>query len=312
MKSVILITSHLNNSEKIETIKKHVNEIKKFTNLPIVHASNFYVNEDVQELFDYTIIKKNEKSNRYGMAWSIVNIQNTKYKLTKLSSDHGFSHVDLMLYGFKMCKLLNFDYVYHLNYDIELNEEEFKKFINNGLDKNEKFYVYNLINNNIRITTTIFSIKVNDFINAVESKLEIYRKGLNNNLFGLKKGWLSEEFFEWIFNSYYGYKVNINHINYNDTINTDWDEHKFKIDDSIFRFYSDYSNNRIIYDNMDTKFTKDSFTLINQNNQKLEVRRNSNNFFESKIIHGIYFQENRFILEINSDKLSRYKCELIK
>ena len=117
MKQVILITSHLNNSEKIDTVKKHVNEIKKFTNLPIVHASNFYVNEDVQELFDYTIIKKNEKYNRYGMAWSIVNIQNTKYKLTKKALDHGFSHVDLMLYGFKMCKLLNFDYVYHLNYD---------------------------------------------------------------------------------------------------------------------------------------------------------------------------------------------------
>ena len=311
MKSVILITSHLNNSEKIDVCRKHVNELKKFTNLPIVHASNFYVDESIQQLFDYTVIKKNKKSNRHAIAWDIINIQNTNYKLIKKASDHGFSHVDLMLYGFKICKILNFDYVYHLNYDIELNEEEFKKFINNGSGKNEKFYTYNLINNNIRITTNIFSIKVNDFINAVKPKLEIYRKGLDNGLFGLKSGWLAEEFFEWIFNSYYGYTVEKNYINYDDVIKGDWDEHKFKIEDSTFRFYSDYSNNRILYYNEDKNFRKDSFILINQNNKKLELTRYSDNFFVSKIIYGIYFQEDRLILEIDSDKLSRYICEKI-
>jgi len=312
MKPVILITSHLNSSEKIDTIKKHVNKIKKFTNLPIVHASNYYVNEEIQELFDYTVIKKNEKSNRYSIAWDTVDIDGKTYNLTKTAQDHGFSHIDLMLYGFKVCETLSFDYVYHLNYDVELDKENIDEFINNGLEKTNRFYSYKEINNDIRITNNIFSIEVNEFINAVSSKLEIYRSSLDNNLFGLKSGWLSEEFFEWIFNSYYGYNVNINYINYDDIIKGDWDEHKFNMDDSIFRFYSDYNNNRIIYVNTDKKFTKNSFTLINQKNQELKIKKYSDNFFVSEIIHGMYFRENKFILEINSDKLNRYKCEIIE
>jgi len=41
-------------------------------------------------------------------------------------------------------------------------------------------------------------------------------------------------------------------------------------------------------------------------------RRSGHHFFISKIINGQFFQEDKFILEINSDILKRYKSEIIQ
>jgi len=311
--SVILITSHLNSDEKINVITKHIKELKKNVKLPIIHATNYYVDHEIQNMFDYTIIKKNEKSVRYCIAWDFVNINNNHYKLIKKANDHGFSHIDLMLFGFRFCKSLGFNYVYHLNYDVELSDESLNKFLSNGNDQKNKFYKYNLINNDVRITNNLFSINTDEFINAVTPKLELYRNGIDDGLFFLKKGWLSEEYFEWVFNSYYGQNIIINYIEHDDKIKGDWDEHKFFIENKMFRFYSDVSNHRIFYININNDFYKDTIKLHSKldNREELIITRYTDNIYVSELKNGIYYDENDFVVEINKDKIERYWIEKI-
>lgn len=308
-KSGILVTSHLNNKHKIDVAKKQINQLKQYSNLPIIHASNYQVDSELQKLFDYTIIKKNEQSNRYSMAWNSINIPEKyeNYRLIKLSHDYGYSHIDLMLFGFKFCKSIGLEYIYHINYDCIFEETHFNTFIQNGIKRNPNFYRYNLKNNNIKITTQVFSINVDDFINAVEKKIHFYKDGVESTSFHLKKGWLCEEFFEWIFNSYYGIEVNVNFIEYDDIINTSWEENRFEVNNSEFRFYFDEYNNEIIFANFAHDFTENSFIITSESDTKIEVIRYKNNIFFSKLLSdGKYFIDEELKFEFNTNQLKKY------
>lgn len=307
-KPVILVTSHLNSKEKIDVIKETISKYKKYTNIPFIHASNYIVDQEIQKLFDYTVIKENAKSNRMVMAWGIVDIDNKPYKLIKKASDYGFSHLDLMLYAFKICKSLDFNYVYHINYDAFLDKENFGKFINNGINKEHKFYPYNLKNNDIRITTILFSIGVDDFINALSSKIEIYKQGINENLFSLKEGWLAEDFFEWVFNSYYGYEVRSNELLYEDLIRTNGFSNELVIDGEIFTYFYDISNNRVIYLNSEGTFKEDKIIFTNSNKGDLIISRYSDNIFCSPLIEGVFYN-GETLLDLSKDFYNDFYIE---
>ena len=304
-KPIILVTSHLNNRKKIDVIKETISKYKEYTDIPFIHASNYIVDQETQKLFDYTVIKENAKSNRVVMAWDTVNVEGKPCKLVKKASDYGFSHLDLMLYAFKICRSLDFNYVYHINYDALLDKENFDKFINNGIDKEHKFYPYNLKNNDIRITTILFSIGVNDFINALSSKIEIYKQGINKGLFSLKEGWLAEEFFEWVFNSYYGYKVKSNELFYEDLIRTNGFSNELIIDNKAFTYFYDIPNNRVIYLNPEGDFRKNKITLVDSNKRELTISRYSDNIFYSPLVEGVFYN-GETLLDLNKDSCSNF------
>jgi len=302
--SVIVITSHLNSEEKVDVINKQIDKLKKYTDIPLLHASNFLVKENIQEKFDYTVIKKNELSNRYSISWQIINEGDKykNYKLLKKVHDHGYSHLDLMLYAFKICKSLNFDYVYHINYDCLFDEDNFKKFINNGLDKKQKFYKYKLINNDIRITTQVFSIKTNEFISALEPKLNLYKNGIDKTNFNLKEGWLCEEFFEWVFNGYYGFKMNDNEIEYKDLI-TNNIPNELNLDGVRLSYYYDNIHNEIIYVITNNFSDELKITLNNEKGEDIKLKKYSDKIFYSEFIDGKIYYKDKLITRIDKNKI---------
>lgn len=307
-KPVILVTSHLNSKEKIDVIKETISKYKEYTDIPFIHASNYMVDQETQKLFDYTVIKENVKSNRVVMAWNTINIDSKPCKLVKKASDYGFSHLDLMLYAFKICKSLGFNYVYHINYDALLDRENFDKFISNGVNKEHKFYPYNLKNNDIRITTILFSIGVDDFINALNPKIKIYKKGINEGLFSLKEGWLAEEFFEWVFNSYYGYEVRSNKLLYEDLIRTNGFSNELVIDGEIFTYFYDTLNNRVIYINSGGTFKGGRIIFTNSSKEDLIISRYSDNIFCSPLIEGVFYN-GETLLDLNKSSYNDFYIE---
>lgn len=303
-KSVIVITSHLNTEEKVDVMYRQINSLKNYTNIPILHASNFTVEDSIQKKFDYTVIKKNELSNRYSVSWQIINEGHKykNYKLLKKVHDHGFPHLDLMLYAFKICESLNFDYVYHINYDCLFDENNFKTFINNGIKKEPKFYKYKLVNNDIRITTQVFSIKTKEFISALEPKISLYKNGVNKTDFNLKEGWLCEEFFEWVFNGYYGFKVKDSNIDYEDLI-MNGPPNELNINKIKLTYYYDHINDEIIYTKSNDINYDSDIELTNEKGDKTTLKKYSDNIFYSSFIEGKIYYKNKLLTNIDKNKI---------
>lgn len=312
MKSVILITSHLNNEQKTEVAKQQIETLKKKTNLNIIHVSNFPLSKEIQVLSDYAAIKKNEISNRFSLVWNIINIgeKYQNYKLVRLFNDYGYSHLDLMLFGFKLCQSLNFEYVYHINYDCLFNDENLKKFINNGLEGLNKFYKYKYVNNDLRITTQVFSIRTQDFIHAIQPKLDLYKNSKEESCLFLKKGWMCEEFFEWVFNTYFGFKIEENFIEYDDVITHNPSWNNFEIKGSKFEFFVDKTNNEILYLNTSENYKSDIIKLQNKFGNSLEIKRYKDNVFYSALINGHFYTESDTLFSIDIKNLeNNFFCE---
>jgi len=306
--SVILITSHLNSEEKINVFKENISEIKKFTNIPIIHATNNVVDLETQGIVDYTIQKNNPKTNRFSLAWNLLRINGSQFKFIKKNYDHGYAHIDLMLYGFKVAKTIGFKYIYHLNYDVFLNEREFNEFIDNGKNGETNFYKYKLKNEGIKITTVIFSIKVDDFINAVDCKIQLYNN--NENKFNLREGWLAEEFFEWIFNTYYGVNVNPKEINYTDVIRSDWNN-KIYIKNIEFNYYVDIKNKIVYFVDFKGNNINYDIILYNVKNKEdnIKLKKMVDNVFYVDLFNGVYNFDDENYVEISKDTHMNYFVE---
>lgn len=314
MKSVILVTSHLNDKVKTEVAKQQIEHLKEKTNLNVIHVSNFTMSKDIQNLSDYSAIKKNEISNRYSLVWNIINAgeKYQNYKLNRLFNDYGYSHLDLMLFGFRLCQSLNFEYVYHINYDCLFDDENLKKFIENGIEGLNRFYKYKHVNNDLRITTQVFSIRVEDFIHAIQPKLPLYKNSKEDSCLFLKTGWMCEEFFEWVFNTYFGYKIEENFIEYNDVITHNPSWNNFEIEGENFEFFIDRFNNEILYVNTTNNYKFDLIKLQDKSKNFLEIHRYKDNIFYSPIIDGQFFIKDDILIEIEFNNLkNNFFCEII-
>jgi len=298
---VILITSHLDTKEKIKVASEQIRKFKEYTNIPLIHASNYPIDHDIQRLSDYNFSKENEISNRYSIMWNSINIGDKEgiLKLIKKVPDYGYSHLELMLAGFKVGKSLGFNYIYHLNYDASLKKKDFDIFIQNGKDSNPMFYKYNLVNNDIRVTTILFSIPTDDFINALDKKLPLYKEGINETDFHLKPGWMCEEFFEWVFNGYYGYKIKPNSILYEDLIRSQFEGNVFYIKNNKFTYWIDTQAEKIWYFNVDNKHPTKDILLKNLNEQPFLLTYTQNNIFYSKIKEDSFYDKGEFIFKID-------------
>lgn len=182
MKTCILVTSHLNTFTK-ESIA--VQNLQRFQNkgFPIIFVGNHPISSLIQSLSDYTLnIKENPTVNRF-----------LTFK-GQTKPDYGYAHLYQIDKGFQLCKMLGFDYIHHFNYDVAIDEENFKASVNKGSKGN--FICYQWGNQTNGISSSRFSIKTLDFLNTVSPVLHFYKNG---NPPGIDEGWICEVFLKWAF-----------------------------------------------------------------------------------------------------------------
>jgi hypothetical protein len=183
IKSCILITSHLNNDKKIQVAIDLLNFLKENMNLSIVFVGNHSITKEVQEKTDYTLF---ENKNPFTITGRLLCFGG------KCNPDHGYAHLSQILTGFKFCRGLGYEYIYHFNYDVVIEKLELDRLIE--MSKSENF-LYSRWGNN-GISSAFFSIKTNELIEALEPNLHYY---YNENPPGITPDWFCETFFKWSF-----------------------------------------------------------------------------------------------------------------
>lgn len=202
MKNCILITSHLNEPYK-EQVALELLDFLSDKNLPIIFVGNYPLSQKIQSKSDYTLnIKENPRGTRFTHAWYQIpsNVLDMDCKLVKVTSDYGLAHLHQTLIGFKFCKSIGYDYVYHLNYDMDLQPEFFNKFIHKGKLGKPLFFNWGREEN---IATNIYALKSEDYINALEPKLNLYKNKSADLDQILPKDWFAETFFRWVMENFY-------------------------------------------------------------------------------------------------------------
>ncbi len=178
-------------------------------NLPIVFVGNYPLSQKIQSKSDYTLnIKENPRGTRSTIAWYQIHPSTLGMdcRLVRLEADYGVAHLHQTLIGFKFCKSIGYDYVYHLNYDMDLQPEAFDKFIHKGKLGEPLFFNWGREEN---AATNIYALKSEDYINALEPKLDLYKndsKGLDQIL---PVDWFAETFFRWVMKDFYQEKFTI-------------------------------------------------------------------------------------------------------
>lgn len=196
MSPCILVTSHINNSEKIKIAHKLVDFLQD-KKLPVIFAGNFPIPIEIQQKVDYTLnIKENPRPNRHNWFWSLIDPKigwEGTFHAQFAEWDYGYAHLHQILKAIKLCQSLGYDYVYHLNYDIELSEENFYRFINKGKKGDPLFFPWGEKDN---FATNIFALPCNTYVNSIEPVLNLYKEGIVNDP-NLKENWFCETFFKW-------------------------------------------------------------------------------------------------------------------
>jgi len=178
--SCILVSSHLNSLEKEEIALKTLTSLKE-SGLPIILVGNFPINTSLQEIADYTLhVKENPKVNRFMV------IQNGGKR--KTLPDHGFAHLHQISKGFYLCEALDYTYVYHFNYDVNIDKENLTKFLYKGLSNDFTWFSWG----DDGINLTLFSLPTKEFLNNIPPLLSFYRK--NIDLPGITPDWYAERF----------------------------------------------------------------------------------------------------------------------
>ena len=192
MNSCILLTSPLNSQYKIDVILKNISYLKS-KGLPIVVVGNYPVPKEVQREVNYSFfVNNNPIVNRISYAWKFLPPTSIgdKFKVINSSQDYGYAHLHQTLEGFKICESLGYDYVYHLNYDATIEDEEFSKLLTTSQNYTPVYFSWG----EDAISTACYAFKTKDYIQALEPRMHFYAN-LNPPL---PPNWYCEVFFKWI------------------------------------------------------------------------------------------------------------------
>jgi len=194
MNSCILITSHLNNQSKIDEALKLI-EFLQDKDLPIIFAGNFPIPASIQEKIEWALYtKENPRVDRYSYGWNYLPDLGFNQKLCAYGGcqDYGYAHLFQSYRGFKLAETLDYEHVFHINYDINLNLDFWKSL----LDETSKSpnIVYKYGNRNEQYATHFYSFLTKDFIKLADETFHFYK---NINPVGIQDGWVCETFFKW-------------------------------------------------------------------------------------------------------------------
>ena len=177
MNKCILITSHLNTNKKCDAAHKLLNLLNG-KGLVIIFVGNYFIPEEIQKKCDWVFYtKENPDIDRYLVIWQskpYIDTFGKNLKYNVFLRDHGYAHLTQIYRGFKLAKSLGFDYVIHLNYDIELVDDSWNKII--SLVESNKNLVRPWGEN--CFATNFFCFNSDDYVKIMEENLDFY-KNLN-------------------------------------------------------------------------------------------------------------------------------------
>lgn len=174
MNKCILITSHLDNDKKINSAKSLLNYLSD-KGLPIIFIGNHKIPYEFQDICSWVIYgDENPHFDRYYIPQSTIwlNRYGGELKLNVKVIDHGFAHLLLMYRGFRFAHTLGFDYVYHLNYDIEFLEDGWG-ILNNMIGPGNNI-VKSWQDEHLGYETNLFCFRLNELILCFDEHLRNY------------------------------------------------------------------------------------------------------------------------------------------
>jgi len=187
MKEVILITTRNDTIEKTQLLIENIQNFKNL-NYDIILSSNYKLDPSIQSAVDYYFFQKDNEL----IDIKLVNYaERPNFKMWCLNrkQNHSYAHFNLIKNGLKVAKMLNYDIVHVVNYDIFLNDiQKTLTEHTNSMEKvNGVFYYYNndyLKNQVLSYQSTFFSVNVNwaiEKVNLINSPTD-YIKTCDNAL----------------------------------------------------------------------------------------------------------------------------------
>ena len=139
-KKVALISSFCDNQEKMDVLEKNIKIIKSH-NLDVIVISPFNLPEYLTKQFDYFFVTKDNPildwPTRAMYAWRDLNVNGTKYKMTRTYPDYGFAGLMQIKQLSQIALGLDYNQFYHMIYDIKIDESVINGFYSN---KNKSVY----------------------------------------------------------------------------------------------------------------------------------------------------------------------------
>ena len=205
MNSCILITSHLNNQIKINEALKLVESLQD-KDLPIIFAGNNLIPESIQEKVDWALYtKENPHVNRNIYGWRLLPNLGLGNNLCEysLNPDYGYAHLLQTYRGFKLAESLDYDHVIHLNYDIDITPENWKKLITQIKETPNIVFGWKE-----EYATNVYTFLTKDFIKMADEYFHYYVNVNPPNIH--RPDWFCESFFRWMVeNSQVSYHKNL-------------------------------------------------------------------------------------------------------
>lgn len=298
MNTCILITSHLSEPYK-EQVALELLDFLSDKNLPIIFVGNYPLSQKIQSKSDYTLnIKENPRGTRFTIAWYQIpsNVLDMDCKLVKVTADYGLAHLHQTLIGFKFCKSIGYDYVYHLNYDMDFQPEAFDKFIHKGKLGEPLFFNWGREEN---VATNIYALKSEDYINALEPKLDLYK----NDSIGLDQilpvDWFAETFFRWVMEDFYQEKFTITtDIEFTGKVSHNYGDIDTPL--GVIRIFSVNESQYILWFITNPHDITNTEFLVGEN-KFFPIATPHPNFFLLDKYEGEYYVEDKFIFNSTPD-----------
>lgn len=131
LKKVALISSFCDNQEKIDVLVKNINTVKNH-GLDVIVISPFNLPEYVTNQCDYFFVTKDNPildwPTRAMYAWRGLNVNGTKYKMTRTYPDYGFAGLTQIKQLSQIALGLDYNQFYHMIYDIKIDENVINGF----------------------------------------------------------------------------------------------------------------------------------------------------------------------------------------
>lgn len=125
MKKIILISSHCEDEEKKDLLINNIKKLKK-NNFDIILYSTSKLENEIIDLCDYYIFSKINPVLKYplkGMgAWRHFYLKDEIYSITHIFDDYGWAGLTQYKNMLSIVKLLDYDVIYLMIYDIELTD----------------------------------------------------------------------------------------------------------------------------------------------------------------------------------------------
>ena len=120
MSNLVCITSHCNNSEKIQFLKEKIKLLKQ-NKKNILLISHIPLDKDIVASVDHFIYDKInpllQYPEKYSVVWKLININNDVWRLISYNPDYGWCHLNQLKIISNYCKKLQYETYTFFNYD---------------------------------------------------------------------------------------------------------------------------------------------------------------------------------------------------